>query len=352
MSGDEEHFEQVIQEFKEETDLEIERMGSSFEELKEEDETAVEGDLGISQPSSSIDTMATANPNVNVNPNQGAGTNPGNTPATSTTTQGNNPNVGGTTPAPQMPSSVTVDGMNFSLENAADFQNAVKTPAHTMAARANMSAEELESLRKGATRGNKTKFSLIHPNEKSEKAFDETASLMNLIADVKAHSFKCDINGVFNIKTHQLPDHWIVSDGGSLHENCATITEESVAASNLWCAVAPKDPTKASFGQNLEWSHECLCNSMTDELKQECLQQCRRFSQGEQGGPLSFKIMMDILLINTRAAANHLVAPLDKHTLQKEQGESVSSFTNKVQAVTERLKHTKDPCDSETSSAR
>ena len=245
MSGDEEHFEQVIQEFKEETDLEIERMGSSFEELKEEDETVVEGDLGILQPSSSIDAMATTDPNVNVNPNQGASTNPGNTPATGTATQGNNPNVSGTTPAAQMPSSVTVDGMTFSLDTAADFQNAVKTPA--CAPWQPVPRCQLKTWRaweKAPPEAMKQSLVLIHPNEKSENAFDETASLMNLVADMKAHSFKCDINGVFNIKTHQSLNFWTAGDGGSLHENCATITEESVAASNSWHAVAPTRPNQ------------------------------------------------------------------------------------------------------------
>ena len=199
---------------------------------------------------------------------------------------------------------IAIDGIEVQVNANANFDKAIKTPTHSIVARTKMTTDEIESLRKGVTRGAKTKFSLIHPNEKAEKALEQTASLMNLVADMQAHLFKFDVNGVFKVKTHDAATCWECTDGGDLHKDFASIKVEAVAASNLWCTVAPLDPLKTEFARNLEWSYDHLCNSMTDELKQECLTVHRKCDEGQQGGPLLFKTMMDMLLVNTRVESS------------------------------------------------
>ena len=129
----------------------------------------------------------------------------------------------------------------------------------------------------------------------------------------KSKLVKCPLSGLW-------------TDGGDLCKDCATITEEAVAASDSWCADAPPDPQKKCFGQNLDLSCKCLCNSMTDESRQECPTTHGMHAEEDRGGPLLFKIMMDKLLIDTREAADDLVTSLTAHSLQKEQGENVPSF--------------------------
>ena len=131
-----------------------------------------------------------------------------------------------------------------------------------------------------------------------------------MVDEMESQLFNFGVNGVMDIKFYLEGTPLNVRVLGNLYRDYASITVAQVAKSCLWYAVVPDDPVKKLFAQNLEWSYEYLCNSMTDSLKEHCLQAYRKHPEAERGGPLLLKKMMDALLTNTREAANHLVDSL------------------------------------------
>ena len=172
----------------------------------------------------------------------------------------------------------------------------------------------------------------------------ETASLMRLIDDMKAHLHKFEINSVFQIKVYDPNDVLNVTVLGDLYTDYSTITEDQVRDSILWCTqVLTASDMKKAFAQSLSWSEEHLLNSMSDDLRTRCLEKYRRFNTAARGGPLLFKIMMSLLLIDTREAANNLIAQLENHKLSNVRGEDVLQLTTVVGATVKRLEQMKDP---------
>jgi len=125
-----------------------------------------------------------------------------------------------------------------------------------------------------------------------------------------------------------------------LYDDYGSIDEDLVKASSLWLTQVSKGTMGKAIMQSLQRSEEHLSNSMMDELHVRCMERYRKAPTAEWGGPLLFKIIMDILLLNTQDAANHLIA---KYDLKKVREEDVTTVASTVGAVVKRLEQMKDP---------
>ena len=240
---------------------------------------------------------------------------------------------------------VMVDGMKIPIENKViDLTQEAEAPSYPLSDRLKMKSKtEIEDLRDKATKGNRIKFTVFNPTEKSNDILQETTSLESNISDLEAHLVKFDMTGVFNIKKYDPKNPHNVKTIGNLLRDYATITVDQIRKSNLWYSQQPKGEHKRVFKENLDWSESYLDNSMSNNLRARIVDKYRKFNSAQRGGPLLFKLMMDELVINTRDVADHLVNKLEGYDLSKVKGEDVTELTKIVRASVKRLDNMKDP---------
>ena len=240
---------------------------------------------------------------------------------------------------------VTVDGMKIPIENKViDLTQTTEAPSYPLEDRLKMVRQsEIEDLKEKATKGNRVKFTVFNPQEKSQDILNETTSLEGNISDLTAHLVKYDMKGVFNIKEPDPNNPQKLKVVGNLLQDYATITIKQIRKSNLWYSQQPKGAYKRVFKENLDWSESYLDNSVSQQLRIRVTEKYRAFASAQRGGPLFFKLIMDELVINTREVADHLVDKLKAYKLSKVKGEDVTAMTRIVRASVRRLKNMKDP---------
>ena len=87
---------------------------------------------------------------------------------------------------------VMVDGMKIPIENKViDFTQSTEAPSYPMEDRLKMVRKsEIEDLKDKATKGNRMKFTVFNPQEKSNDILNKTTSLEGNISDLTAHLVK------------------------------------------------------------------------------------------------------------------------------------------------------------------
>ena len=95
-----------------------------------------------------------------------------------------------------------VDGMKIPIKNTViDLTQDTEAPSYPLSDRLKMKSKtEIEDLKDKVTKGNRIKFTVFNPTEKSNDILQETSLLQSKISDLEAHLIKCDMKGVFNIK--------------------------------------------------------------------------------------------------------------------------------------------------------
>ena len=91
--------------------------------------------------------------------------------------------------------------------------------------------------------------------------------------------------------------------------------------------------------ENIEWSGEKISNSCSASLRNKILEEVQDFKVSEKGGPVDFKIMMDLVIVTSDTAMRAVVNRINDLKLSDFDGENVLLFGSYVRGATLLLKN-------------
>jgi hypothetical protein len=206
--------------------------------------------------------------------------------------------------------------------------------------RETMSAEKLNDLFERAAGKSQNKYDVMDLKIDDPDKLEDTYDLEMSISRTRAHHIKYDMHDVFTIvKPNADPTKFEQVD---LYDNYAMVTEEEVAASNEWYATMTDDQEQNKwFLQNLKLTHEHLSNNSEDNLVAKVNETYFAYPIERRGGPLFFKIMMDILQNNSEDSAEFLVSKVKGLKITDFDGENVEKVVSLVRGAVKRLENLK-----------
>ena len=148
-----------------------------------------------------------------------------------------------------------------------------------------------------------------------------------------------DMLNVFNIMTAFDSDDYIIGDGAAINlfDRPSAVSISQVRRSNLFYRkYGPED----TVTQDLDWSATLLEDSSEQSLQNQFFERLVDVPSGERGGPLSFKIMMDIVTSVSPASIETTIQSLRKISLQDAAfpGEDVDRVNQRIRGTVSRLK--------------
>ena len=212
-------------------------------------------------------------------------------------------------------------------------------PLYRKENREKMSSEKKQDLFKEAVKTSQTKYTFTSMSLTDEKKLDECYNTSIMISKTKDTHMVYDMHDVFTIVFPKLKgSRSIESRTVDLYLNYEEVTPDEVAASCEWYRRWTK---KDWYRENLVLTYKHLENNMTQSLFEKCYEQFETYPTIQQGGPLLFVIMMNILVSSSEAAIDHLKDLVKNLKINEFQGENVLRVVSLIRGAHKRLKWVK-----------
>jgi hypothetical protein len=232
---------------------------------------------------------------------------------------------------------VTINGVKIKIASTKKTITNVEAALYPKSNRNNMSPEKLNDLFEKAVSKTQTKYDILNLKIADPDKLEETYDLEMAISRTKAHHIKYDMNDVFTIvKPNADPTKF---EFVNLYDNYALLTEREVADSNEWYATMTEGDDNAWFLQNLKLTHEHLSNNVEDSLVTKINETYYTYPVEKRGGPLFFKLMMDLLQNNSQEAAAYLVNVVINLKITDFDGENVDKVISLIRGAINRLEN-------------
>ena len=117
-----------------------------------------------------------------------------------------------------------------------------------------------------------------------------------------------------------------------------TIPRQDVQKSNMWCRTNVNHATSPWIVQNLRSLHRFILNSCDHEMQDQITDILLGCKESEKGGPLTFKILMDLVQSNSEHAIKHLISSVKSMDMKNFDGEDVTAAVAQMRDAYNRLK--------------
>jgi hypothetical protein len=141
-----------------------------------------------------------------------------------------------------------------------------------------------------------TKFTMMNLKLDDPDKLDDTYNLASAIDQMKENHLKYDLHDVFTVLIINPDDPTNVLKQVDLYTDYGSVTVEDVAKSNRFYATMIRDSTNA-INKNLKLTKTYLVNNTADNLVLKINKTYLSYPEEERGGPLFFKLLMDLLQI-------------------------------------------------------
>jgi hypothetical protein len=197
--------------------------------------------------------------------------------------------------------------------------------------RENLDVRGREKLHTLAITSLPTKFNLLTITDNDEQQLDSTYNLMMRNNEFFTKLEKYNMAEPFYrvIQEDENNPGTILPNVINLRENVSRVTEDQVRESNRFYS---------QYGQtydvqNLMWSQELLENSSEDELRDRVMESLTQIPQAEQGGPLYYFIMINLISSSTAEAIRTLINRITTLKIRDIQGEDVSKAISRIRGA-------------------
>jgi hypothetical protein len=194
--------------------------------------------------------------------------------------------------------------------------------------REKLTADALLKLQKSSTEGMTHKFALM-----SHTTDDQLVECYNLslrIEELKLTMKKTDTIGGFDIFERVVTSPQATMPAElPLIEKIDELTETSIRASIRF---------KRYYGQtfdiqDLQWSQELIENSWDEDLRIKVLERLRPIPDVEQGGPLFYYMMIQLIQTDAEQAVRTLIDKLEHLSLKTLSGENIFTACSLIRGV-------------------
>jgi hypothetical protein len=170
---------------------------------------------------------------------------------------------------------------------------------------------------------------------------DDTYNLSSAIDKMKENHIKFDLHDVFKVVMVDPEDPYKILKTVDLYTDYGSIEVSDVAASNRFYSTMLRDPNGA-ISENLKVTLEYLVNNTDENLVLKINETYLSHPVEERGGPLFFKLLMDLLQNNSAEAAEYLVNVVKNLKILSFDGENVLKVVSLIRGAVKRLTNLKD----------
>ena len=235
------------------------------------------------------------------------------------------------------PTYVTIGGRRVALADSKQAVDDATTAFYSREDRETLDTNKLNDPFVKAVSTSLTKYDFINIKLNDPNVLKDTYNLGMAIAKTRVNHSKFDMHNVFLIV-----NPWAGFTTTDLYKKHATLTEEEVAESNEFYQTMTNRNNKKWYRQNLKLTFEYFRNNVKEGLHSKVLEIYLSYPTEQRGGPLFFKIMMNILQNNSKEASQYLVKTVKNIKLTDYPGENVSKVVSLIRGATNRLKNLED----------
>ena len=213
---------------------------------------------------------------------------------------------------------------------------------YPMDARKDMQPDKLQELfHRASERRTGHKYELVSIALDDPDTLKRTYALGQTFAATKQHLTKYDMLNVFIIVRFTGDPNDLQSvTTHDLFVEYSVLSKEEVAASNKFYATRIKDKKQQEYlRQNLGVTAQYFENNCAPDLRNKVNKQYRKYKPEEQGGPIFYKIMVDLLLVSSRDAVSKLLGAVRLLDISQLPGEDVSDAVSLISGTYEYLKN-------------
>ena len=204
--------------------------------------------------------------------------------------------------------------------------------------RVNLSDDKRNDLFHKATNQVQKRYDVLNITIEDPMKLSETYDLGMSIATTKENFIKYDMHDVFTVV--ETPKEEPVFH--ELFENYSSITVDTVADSNNFYSTLTDDSVREVYRQNLRLTAEYLQNNSEERLRKKVEETYNKYLPSEKGGPLYFKLMMDILQSSSEEAAKYLIKVVRNIKVTDYDGENIETVVSLIRGAVNRLDNLRD----------
>jgi hypothetical protein len=240
------------------------------------------------------------------------------------------------------PRKVLLGNLEFEFEPTPKTLKQIQVATYTKAYRAKLDyKEKAELFERASAKKLQTKFTMMNLKIDDPDKLDDTYNLSSAIDKMKENHIKYDMDDVFNIVIPDPSNPYKVLKIVDLYTDYGSIEVSDVATSNRFYSTMLRDP-HGSLSENLKTTFEYLLNNTDDNLVLKINETYLSYPVKERGGPLFFKLLMDLLQNNSAEAADYLVNVVKNLKISNFDGENVLKVVSLIRGAVKRLTNLKD----------
>jgi hypothetical protein len=237
---------------------------------------------------------------------------------------------------------MVLGGIEYELESSPKPVQLTSVALYTKASRAKMDDKEKTDLFERATaKKAQTKFTMINLKLDNPDKLDDTYNLASAIDQMKENHLKYDLHDVFTVLILDPSDPTTIIKQVDLYTDYGSVTVNDVALSNRFYSTMINDPSN-SINENLKLTKTYLSNNMDDNLLLKINETYLSYPESDRGGPLFFKLLMDLLQNNSAEAAEYLVNVVKNLKITNFPGENILKVVSLIRGAVKRLTNLKD----------
>jgi hypothetical protein len=237
---------------------------------------------------------------------------------------------------------MVLGGIEYELESSPKPAQPASVALYTKASRAKMEVKEKTDLFERATAKRlQTKFTMMNLKLDDPDKLDDTYNLASAIDQMKENHLKYDLHDVFTILILDPTDPTNVIKQVDLYTDYGSVTADDVALSNRFYSTMIRDPSNA-INENLKLTKTYLSNNTDDNLVLKINETYLSYPESDRGGPLFFKLLMDLLQNNSAEAAEYLVNVVKNLKITNFPGENILKVVSLIRGAVKRLTNLKD----------
>ena len=165
-----------------------------------------------------------------------------------------------------------------------------------------------------------------------EEKLDDTYNLELLIRKTREAHMTYDMHDVFTIVI--IDSSGMPTASKDLYSEYSEITIQQTADSNKWYKEWTDDDEFA--GDNLNVTYNFMKNNVSDGLWEKTFEKYDQYKASEQGGPLFFILMLNVLLSNTAEAARTLETRFKNFKITSLRGEDIDRAVSLLRGALKR----------------
>jgi hypothetical protein len=241
------------------------------------------------------------------------------------------------------PRKVVIDGVEFDFEPAPKTLQQIQVATYSKAARAAMDfKEKTELFERASAKKLQSKFTMMNLKIDDPDKLDDTYNLSSAIDKMKENHVKYDLHDhVFKVVILDPLDPYKVLKTVDLYTDYGSVEVSDVATSNRFYSTMLRDPHNA-ISENLKVTLEYLVNNTDENLVLKINETYLTYPVEERGGPLFFKLLMDLLQNNSAEAAEYLVNVVKNLKISNFDGENILKVVSLIRGAVKRLTNLKD----------